>query len=495
MKFTGKIALFIVEAIAIAAIVMWFVWKDPFKIFSSHQLVMVQTPLDIKNIRSIGQLVTAEYYGEVMATLPESKLSEDKSFYENSAAELYDTLVYSIYRTDSLIKVNKIHKPWWKKKNKFFSQYYQDLCGNLRSHIFYFPLMVYLDSIYEYKLKKMGDYKNDLAKYENPVIDQIYEKISNNKELEVIDFATFFRTYEKYVKHPPSKNERKKEILIMGRGWVKAGINFSNINQTNFRYLKDKGIIQFYRIQPEILYHDINPWLVPKKIHGFDFIKISGRATNPDDITSVKRECLEKLEQQATDSHIIEKAKENAEQNLKSFFSLLTGTDIKQVKFIVSKYDVYRDMFSGSELSKAQFLSFDTLCKNDLDTLDTSWYKTMNKQREELDSFYRQDIAIKKVRFSDSLLVPVSKYTALAIKLTNNQEIDSAEMSVINNIYKTEIRSNTFTKSDSFWYKKPQTRATSFYRLFSKLLLPNYPQNVDRELLEKLKEELKKKTP
>ncbi|HEX3006539.1 MAG TPA: DUF4230 domain-containing protein, partial [Bacteroidales bacterium] len=391
MKFPGKIILYIVEAAVVAVLAIWFIWKDPLKIFSSHQVYMAQTPLDVKSIRSIGQMVTAEYYGEVIASLPESKLSFDQNFYQETFSNLYDTIVATVYRTDSIVKNFK--KPWLRGKFSFFYQYYHDLNGGLTSNMFYYPVMIHLDSLYEYDVfprpdnfKKNQDYSDDIQDYEEPVIRKLWENIASNKEPFKPRTTNFERTYSKFIKHSPFKSERKKEILILGRGWVKAGIDFGAISPYNFKYLKDQGIIHFYRMQPTILYHDINPWLVPNKIHGFDFIKISGKATNPDDILLVKRECLEKLTQKAIESHILEKAKENAEQNLKAFFSLLTGTEIKQVKFVLSKYDAYMDIFSKNVITKPEYVNFDTLWRADLMKLDTTWYRTMGVQRQELDT-------------------------------------------------------------------------------------------------------------
>ena len=292
----------------------------------------------------------------------------------------------------------------------------------------------------------------------------------------------------KYIRRSPFKNERKKEILVLGRGWVKAGLDFGTVNSYNFKYLKDQGIIHFYKIQPKILFNDINPWLVPNKIPGFEFVKISGRATNPDDIASVKRECVEKLTQKAVGSHILEKARENAEKNLKSFFSLLTGTEIKQVKFIVSKYDAYRDVFSKDIWNSSEYLSFDTMCRKDLSTLDTAWYTNMTVQRNELDSFFRQMVDAKKVRARNKELLPLTKYTATALKIMADNKVDTSEVKRINLLFKEEIVGNSFSGIDSFWYHKPQKRTDDFYGIFRTLINPNKPPaGIDTLLLKRLK--------
>lgn len=492
MNLTGKSVLYLAEAVVVAGIVIWFVWKDPFKLFSQYHLTMAETTLDIKNIRSIGQMVTSEYYGEVIASLPESKLSFDQNFYETTFSDLYDSIIVVVYRTDSIVKTLK--KPWLKGKFSFFYQYYHELNSGLTSNMFYYPVMIHLDSLYEYNVfhkpenfKKTQDYSDDIQDYEEPVIRKLWENIDKNTEPYEAKPADFPRTYRKFVRSSPFKSERKKEILVLGRGWVKAGINFGTLNAYNFKFLKDKGIIHFYRVLPTILYHDINPWLVPNKIHGFDFLKISGKATNNDDIVSVKRECVAKLTQQAIDSHILEKAKENAEQNLKSFFSLITGTDIRQVKFITSKYEAYNDIFSDKTLSKEQFLNFDTICRRDVYTMDTTWYKSMKTQRDELDSFFYQVKNQKLVRVSEKLTLPVTKYTGIAINCMADRKIDSTEVQLINTIYTKEIQLNTFSKLDSFWYKTWQERNEDFLKVTRAIInIGKPPVGMDTVLLKKI---------
>ena len=358
--------------------------------------------------------------------------------------------------------------------------------------------MIHLDSLYEFNVfkkprtfKENQDYSDDIEDYEKPVVEELWKNISSDKTKEPYQPAipatsNFERTYTKFVKRSPFKSERKKEIMMLGRGWVKAGIDFGTINPYNFRYLKAQGIIHFYKIQPTILYHDINPWLVPGKIHGFEFIKISGRATSPDDILSVKKECLKKLTQKAIESHILEKAKENAEQNLKSFFSLMTGTEIKQVKFVMSKYDAYRDVFAKNVLNRDEYLSFDTIYRRDLCTLDTSWYKDLAVQRNELDSFFREMRMTKKVQVSEKVSVPFTEYTALALKQMADHKLDDTEIQRLNAIFRNEIQNNALSKVDSFWYSSPQKRSDDFYMVFRSIINPLHPpKGIDSVLLQK----------
>ena len=129
---------------------------------------------------------------------------------------------------------------------------------------------------------------------------------------------------------------------MLGRGKVTAGINFRDFTKDNFYYDKTNGIIVFKNVKPQILSCDINPWFIPqKKVKGYEIVKITGKVDDPNDVLLVKKECVRKLKEQAINLKIIERAKKNAEISLKNFFSVLTGDEIKEVRFYSNKYDYY----------------------------------------------------------------------------------------------------------------------------------------------------------
>jgi hypothetical protein len=126
-----------------------------------------------------------------------------------------------------------------------------------------------------------------------------------------------------------SKKEEKQirdhQLVMLGRGWVKVGIDFANFDEDNFRYDKAHHKINLFRKRPEIISASINPWLSPEKhIRGFEMLRVHNRIDdNAELVKKVKSLCLEKLIKQAEEAGIMEQAIQNAETNLSAFFSLI----------------------------------------------------------------------------------------------------------------------------------------------------------------------------
>ena len=54
---------------------------------------------------------------------------------------------------------------------------------------------------------------------------------------------------------------------------VKAGYDFGKLDERNFVYDKDKGVIHFFGLSPKILDADINPWFIPELgVPGFEIL-------------------------------------------------------------------------------------------------------------------------------------------------------------------------------------------------------------------------------
>ena len=64
----------LLDCVIVVAAILAFTFWDPFNIFNTRKLR--QTATLVTSIREIGELVTAEYYGEVIASWKEFKLTE-----------------------------------------------------------------------------------------------------------------------------------------------------------------------------------------------------------------------------------------------------------------------------------------------------------------------------------------------------------------------------------------------------------------------------------
>jgi len=77
-KLIGQGASLILQIIIVVAAVLVFSWFDPFDLLAPTRLTLKNTPIQVQSIREIGQLITAEYYGEVISSSLEVKAEKEK---------------------------------------------------------------------------------------------------------------------------------------------------------------------------------------------------------------------------------------------------------------------------------------------------------------------------------------------------------------------------------------------------------------------------------
>src|SRR5205085_9231397 len=113
----------------------------------------------------------------------------------------------------------------------------------------------------------------------------------------------------------------------------------------------------------EILSCDINPWFIPEKqVKGFELILYTGKANDPKYMSQVKKQCVDKLREAANKAGILDKAEENAHDNLRSFFSLLLGDQFNDVIFMESKPEAYLNEISlDHKITESELPAIDSL--------------------------------------------------------------------------------------------------------------------------------------
>jgi hypothetical protein len=313
MKFITSGVSLIIEAILVIAAVLIFAYFDPFGIFVSSKLTLKDTPAHIREIRSIGELVTAEYYGEVISsyqsiiyiqkeeeiTRTKSKLAEMDSLFIDRLAEL------------SSIEDKKQRKAKFDSTLDAFKQQdnFDDYLKSVKKQL----NLTFLNSLFNQllateninKLKSNKDYLNKLKSEQEKEIIKVYSK----------------------------RAVRKPQLILIGRGKVQAGFRFDKLNARNMRIDSLRKRIILFGLRPEILSCDINPWLIPELgIKGFEIVEVNGKADNPAILYKVKKSCLDTLRANALASDILNIAKTNAEQNLQTFFALLLDDKGIEVK-------------------------------------------------------------------------------------------------------------------------------------------------------------------
>lgn len=362
LKFWSSISQFVQIAIVVGAVLV-FAFFDPFGFLTPRKQTLEDTPVSVRSIKEIGKLISAEYYGEVLTSLQESLIDEISTEIENDLTEItsvqdqFDQAILDLSERKVSFKKNRFNEG--KKLYDFFYQEYQSLA----QHPYYQTFIeIVLDKDYENNTRS-----GKIRRGEKKLLKELYNTPESELEAKLdslkIDPAIFEAERKKRENLlTADKKFRKKQIVVLGRGWVKAGINFEKFTERNFRYDKERKTIHLVGLKPEILIYTINPWFIPeKKVKGFEVILITRKANDPKYMKAVKQQSLEKLRQKAIQAGILEQAKTNAEENLKNLFSLLLPEGINQVIIHDSFLSYFDESFKTDSLTYSTMQSIDSL--------------------------------------------------------------------------------------------------------------------------------------
>ncbi len=316
---------FIIQAILVVAGVLLFAWFDPFGILVSTKLKLKDTPAHIREIRSIGELITAEYYGEVISSYQSIMYiqKEEEITRTKSKLLIMDSMFVNRLSELSAIDDKKERKDRFEsalgefKQNDNFDDYLHAVKKKLG--------ITFLNSLFRQLLDpgnigilvKSKDYLKQLQSDQEQEITKVYSK----------------------------RAVRKPQLILLGRGKVQAGFRFDRLDSRNIIVDTMRNRIVIFGIHPEILSCDINPWLIPELgIKGFEIVAVNGKADNPAILYKVKKACLDSLRANALASDILNIARTNAEQNLQTFFALLLDEPRVEVRIesdLLSYYQKY----------------------------------------------------------------------------------------------------------------------------------------------------------
>ena len=459
-NFIAKNIRFILDALLVVGLVVLFAWFDPFGWFKSKPQ-LEDTAILVSNVKEIGELITAEYYGEVIASLKESRIEAyEEDTLVTWAEELFIDLKYAIYQLQQ--SENRIRR---KRIDDLVLKADPELARN-----FLYPyLLDYLDSLPQI------DNRNDRQHSILWALAITIESQTKDKEPEEIyrylnepDPAPGFKGFSAFYKNQLGLNikddrrERRKEVTFIGRGWVKAGFNLSQLNQRNFIYDEDNHVIHILGMNPQILAAEINPWFIPERgIQGFELVTLKGRA-NFEDAILVKSHCKEKLRQQALNSGLLEQARKNGQENLQKFFSLLLDEPIQAVTFHTNElHYMQRTLLQDSIIGFQEALVIDSLFKKQIRNLaNTTHKKLRNRQLEQIQEFVN---TMQQQKFVDSLQLNFNYYSPWVTRLfwdnASPEAIDSLECIQIQN-----LKSGTLTlPADTLWFTGDQAKNAALH--------------------------------
>lgn len=350
IKVWSQIGLFLQIAIVVAGVILFSLF-DPFGWLNTKKQTLEHTPISVRSIKEVGKFISAEYYGEVLTSLQEATLQEITEEAKGDSVALREVEALFVEAMRDLVeRKGSIKLGGLNKKKKLYKLFYKDYAVSAHP---YFQTYIRL------LIKKHGEKK------EKKFLWKIYDTpdLLNNE----INFQLSNRDFKKNLSKDieiltGDKKFRKKQIVVLGRGWVKAGIDFGSFNDNNFRYDRRNRTIHLVGVRPQILYSTINPWFIPeKKVKGFEVIVITKRAKKPAYMHKVKRQSLEKLRQQAIQSGILDQARKNAEESLKSFFSLLIPEGIDNVIIHDDFFSYFDASFFSDSLTVDVMKSIDSL--------------------------------------------------------------------------------------------------------------------------------------
>jgi hypothetical protein len=432
----AKGASLILQIIFVVALVLVFAWFDPFDIFVPSKNKLKNTPVQVQSIREIGQLITAEYYGEVISSLQEvinEKDYDTLQHFNTTVNDLHSDFVMAI---NDFTKENLSTNDRTKIYNAFEKEY-PDIVENqlFENYLYYIHEEIKNDN---YRVKESNEILSTRKK--QLLIKRLYKNTMHWRDKLMTIQTDKFKKVKKTAVTEQSKNDYKKSRLVLiGRGWVKAGFDFRNFTNRNFRYDDKYHRIHFIGLQPQIISATINPWFIPEEgVEGFEFLIVErGAKLKPKYTNIVKQRCLDKLVKQANDKQILLRSKENAEQHLRNFFSLLLDNEVEGVYFHTNYLSYTLDVILEDSI----------ITNDELFTIDSSivyYYNNYDDddKTEQIENFINELEKHKAYIYNNP--VGLNNYSSLLLSVFYDRTIDSSDMQRV-------LRLRKLTLCDTLW--------------------------------------------
>jgi hypothetical protein len=311
MKLKEKLKTILIALAIVIAVFLVYKFILPFKFtLVKKELNLNPTAIEIEDIEDIGQLITAEFYGEVVSSSNEyydrnqnSIINDVSNFCQNDLPgknneKEFDTLE-SRYYAAIIAAWRELHIP----ARKF---------GNERDFELFKNFMRHYDWVEEFK--------NNLFKH-------------LKEELKELD---------------------EMKVAYIARGKVLAGSKVDEFDKENQIHYCEKTKTSYILLNFEILGVEINPWFVydeklfgdDKGIKGFEVIfekkvRIVGSEFAEEFTRNVKKSCAEKLKSEALRLNILEKARQSAQEFLGSLLTAFPKKENKIEHVVVVDADYF----------------------------------------------------------------------------------------------------------------------------------------------------------
>lgn len=489
----------LVDVLLVAgAVILVFIW-NPLGVFGGG-VKLQNTANMVSEIKEIGELVTAEYYGEVIASDEEAELGlVERDTIDILGEQMYIEVKNEIFsqldaemnfleeEIATIRREGKKERKLSKGVRRIKSDILDDLVGNgekslandltgkgLYSRDAYNAFILYVGKHEHHLDPNTKKYvRKEVNKNQSYVTRKIRETLSveydnilryRNGELSfqnylnqgfqsTFPFLDFYLDYMELVeRRVEGKKESRKDLAMIGRGSVKAGFRFGELNEGNFVYDENLKIIHFYGFQAEILNKDINRWFIPQnRIPGFQII--SERNSDFYQLNQLEQHCVDKLLSNAKRAGIVEQAQKNGEEALKEFFSLLIGDEIRKVMFHQGQL-VYQsdEILKDSLIDLTELNLIDSLITKSLLAIDREKSEVLKERREKLLRDFISDLKkcpIAAWRDRPGEDFPFNYYNRHLPRLLTDSTINSNEIHWI----AREVRHRMYDDQDE--YQKP----------------------------------------
>lgn len=317
--------------IGVGCALFYLIRFNPLGLFSSTKISLADTPTVIKELKELGEFVTAEYSGETIESLQEGQADTER------IRQKLDSLKVVFG------KIQDAYIPIARRKRK----------DRARKKAFR-------------ELSLFSEAKDDIRLLQNATKKNLGELLEYSilEELTWSDFEERHKDMLEIVIDNKLKTGARKKIKVayIGRGRVKAGFDLTDIENPLFGISLEpnqaKDTLTIHNLDPVILDADINPWFIYQPeagltIPGYELLKIKKESkVKFSDITAVKVACKQSLISQALyDREILEYAITSGEATFRDLFNLfrkpgepeLLAVRIEPTPYFEFKAEVLRD--------------------------------------------------------------------------------------------------------------------------------------------------------
>lgn len=458
----GSARLIIQILLVVAAVVLVYMW-NPMNVFGG-KATLKPTANMVSEIREIGEMITAEYYGEVLTSIDEVQIDFQQEPQINLQAEAtFDKI------QEEIDNLRNFHKLTLDQRLEI-----GDPDNELKRRVRTKTLVneVGKSNILE-KLNYLGDWQNTSRMlFFNEVLSFIYLKQNDKEDVitEPLRENRLTKTLEKWYLDDSNaewsteaftldyfssklsdlpRSEAKKKLAMIGRGTVKAGFDFKDL-QSHMYYLNEEvGELHIFGLAPKILNADINPWFIPEKgIPGFDLLTYNGKVSFKDS-KKVKIYAVQKLKTNARTAGIIEQAELNGGQTISRLVSLLTEVEVKKVIFHHDEIiDLTKEIQEDHYISYEEAAHFERTLEEELNKIDSlkvaqeDRYNNRKLAETKLNTLVQMLKQLQTNEFEDQSL-NYNHFSTLLYRTSEDGLVNEKEWAKINNIHKEMLNNRT----------------------------------------------------